>query len=103
MTADIPGSVIVAVRDEDSAFQCDFELPTQQKIGDLTKGLLRLLREFELNRYGHKTAAELWSGSRRLADDQTLASADIWDGAELRLHFPSAAYSPAGGLKIKKK
>ena len=88
MIAEIPSSVLVTITDIANNYKSDFELPSQMLIKDLTMGILRLLREFEPKKYAGRTSVDLWVGEKKLKDDQTLASAGVWDGSEITLHFP---------------
>ena len=87
MTAEAPDKVIVSIADEENKFYADVELPTRMAIHNLSKGIVRLLREFEPLKYAGKTSANLWAGDTKLKEDQTLASAGVWDGSVVHLRF----------------
>lgn len=89
MSLEIPSKVLVSMTDNKNRYATDIELPSQMRINELTKGILRLLKEFEPTIYSGYDSAELWVDNLKLRDDQTLASAGIWDGSEISLNFPS--------------
>ncbi len=88
MTAEIPSSVLVTISDKSSNYKSDFELPSQMFVKDLATGILRMLRTFEPRKYAGRVSVDLWVGETKLKDEQTLASAGVWDGSEITLHFP---------------
>lgn len=88
MISEIPDRVIVAVVDSDNGYTSDMELPTEMPVDDLAKGILHLLREYEPRKYAGRYLPVLYAKGRELNSGETLASAGIWDGAEIVLRFP---------------
>lgn len=88
MIAEIPDKILLCIIDNKNGFQIDAELPSRMPASELSVGLLRLLQAYEPLKYANYTTVELWTDSKKLQADQTLASEKLWDGSELYLLFP---------------
>lgn len=102
MSRNHPDRLLLSLRDCDSDFVSDVEIPADMEISRLSTGLLRLLQQYEGSRYAYSTVLTLYHNERKLESGQTPASLGLWDGSELqfrtepkkgeqyeRLHDPS--------------
>lgn len=86
MTNRIPDKVLVSVTDAESGISWDMELPTQMPAKELALGISRFLRENGKMPFRSSAGDRIWFHDRRLLDDDTLASLEIWDGSEITIH-----------------
>lgn len=82
----VPEKILVELKATILDYQKDALLPSQMKISDIRKGLLRLLRAKE-KRFSKVQELSIDYNRERLPDEKTLAECGIWDGSILELQI----------------
>ena len=81
----MPDSVILTVRDDKGRVEHDMELPADVPVGELCGRLLAALKNMDYEAFGSRNEIMLrvHPGGRTLGAEETLETAEVWDGSEL--------------------
>ena len=75
-------SVILTVKAEWAGIEYDIEFPANVPAGDLCARLLAVLKSIEADKFSDidKIALIVTRSGKQLGDEETLESAEVWDG-----------------------